>query len=86
MENLISIPIKENWAGDYRLEYDGKYITLFGKDKNFPIRDFYNTGEDLGYEEMVLLPIVVEVRKANPRIAYVSNSNITIELFNPDDY
>jgi len=29
---IISVPIEQHFAGGYRLEYDGKYITLFGKD------------------------------------------------------
>ena len=76
---IIKVPILPHYAGDYRLEYDGKYITLFGGDKNYKGFNFNETDEDW-YEEMVLIPIVKEVRNVNPKIIGVTNTEIIIEL------
>ena len=77
--NVIRIPILENYAGGYRLEYDGKYITLFGRDKNYKGFKFNDDDEDW-FEEMVLIPIVEEIRKANPQIIEVTNTEIVVDL------
>lgn len=74
----INIPIKSHFAGDYRLEYDGKYITLFGKDKNYPGFNF-DPNADVWYEEMVLVSCVAEIRKASPKIVKVTETHIVIE-------
>jgi hypothetical protein len=51
---VIRIPILDFYAGGYRLEYDGKYITLFGRDKNYKGFKFNDADEDW-FEEMVLI-------------------------------
>ena len=71
---IIHIPILPNYAGGYRLEYDGKYVALYGKDKNYPMM----LGCD--YDEMVLMPIVAEVRNANPEITEITSEEILISL------
>lgn len=37
---VIHVPIESYYAGNYRLEYDGKYITLLGRDKNYKCFSF----------------------------------------------
>jgi len=76
---VIRIPILDFYAGGYRLEYDGKYITLFGRDKNHKGFKFDNTDKDW-FEEMVLIPVVEEIRNASPEIIEVSNTEIVIDL------
>lgn len=71
---VIRIPILSNYDGGYRLEYDGKYITLYGKDKNYKCM----FGDD--YEEMVLIPIIEEIRNAEPEIIEITNTEIVISL------
>jgi hypothetical protein len=75
----LRIPIKSHYAGDYRLEYDGKYITLFGRDKNYPGWDLSGNNE-IWYEEMVLIGCALEVRNAVPTIKEVTESEIIIDL------
>lgn len=74
MNNTKKIPILPNYGGGYRLEYDGKYITLYGKDKRYKCM----FGDD--YEEMVLIPIVEEIRNAAPEITKINENYITIYL------
>ena len=71
---VTGIPILSNYGGGYRLEYDGKYITLYGKDKNYKCM----FGAD--YEEMVLIPIVEEIRNAEPEIIETTNTEIVVSL------
>lgn len=75
----IKIKIETNWAGDYRLEYDGKYITLFGRDKQYPywFKPDQNAPDE--YEKMVLIPVVQEIRNACPEITKVDEEYIYIE-------
>src|SRR5574344_68908 len=71
---VIRIPILSNYGGGYRLEYDGKYITLYGKDKDYKCM----FGDD--YEEMVLIPIVEEIRNAEPEITEITDTEIVVSL------
>ena len=71
---VIRIPILSNYGGGYRLEYDGKYITLYGKDKDYKCM----FGDD--YEEMVLIPIVEEIRNAEPEIIETTDTEIVVSL------
>ena len=71
---VIRIPILSNYGGGYRLEYDGKYITLYGKDKDYKCM----FGDD--YEEMVLIPIVEEIRNAEPEIIETTDREIVVSL------
>ena len=73
------IPILDFYAGDYRLEYDGKYVTLFGKDKNYKGFKF-NDEDDDWFEEMVLIPVVEEIRNASPKIIEVTDTDIVVDL------
>lgn len=82
-QDTIQVPIESHFAGDYRLEYDGKYITLFGRDKNYPQWQWSTeskTEDQSPYEEMVLISCVEEVRHASPVITAVDNEFITIKL------
>jgi len=76
---VIRIPIEPHFAGDYRLEYDGKYITLFGRDKTYEGFRF-SDDEPVWYEEMVLISCVLEVRKATPTIKKVTDKEIVVDL------
>ena len=71
---VIRIPILSNYGGGYRLEYDGKYITLYGKNKD------YKCMFGGGYEEMVLIPIVEEIRNAEPEITEITDTEIVVSL------
>jgi len=78
-KTVIRIPILDFYAGDYRLEYDGKYVTLFGKDKNYKGFKF-NDEDDDWFEEMVLIPVVEEIRNASPKIIEVTDTDIVVDL------
>jgi hypothetical protein len=77
--SVIHISIEPHFAGDYRLEYDSKYITLFGKDNRYEGFRFTDD-QDIWYEEMVLISCVLEVRKATPIIKEVTDKYITVDL------
>ena len=79
IHSVIRIPIKHHFAGDYRLEYDGKYITLFGKDSRYEGFRFSDE-QPIWYEEMVLIGCVFEVRGANPTIREVTDTEIIVDL------
>lgn len=64
----IIVKIEPDWAGAYKLEYDGKYVTLLGRDRNY--------GEDI----MVLESVVIEVRNATPFIVGENETEILIDL------
>src|SRR6056297_2676773 len=76
---VIRIPIEPHFQGGYRLEYDGKYITLFGEDNIYEGFRF-SDDEPVWYEEMVLISCVLEVRNATPIIKEVTDSVIVIDL------
>ncbi len=76
---VIRIPIEPHFAGDYRLEYDSKYITLFGKDNRYEGFRFLDD-QSIWYEEMVLIGCVLEVRKATPIIKEVTDTEIIVDL------
>ena len=71
----IKIDVQSHFAGNYRIEYDGKYITLFGGDMEYP-----SMWVDGDFEEMVLIPIVAELRNVNPVISEVTQNHIIITL------
>jgi hypothetical protein len=76
---VITVPIEPHFAGDYRVEYDGRYITLLGKDnryKQFMFREY----QEVFYEEMVLVPVVLEMRGSNPSIQKITDKEIFIDL------
>lgn len=78
MKKEIIVPIEPHFAGNYRLEYDGKYITLFGLDNRYKGFKFNDNDADW-FEEMVLVPVVVEARNAFPfEILGVTQSEIII--------
>jgi hypothetical protein len=77
--SVIHIPIEPHFAGDYRLEYDSKYITLFGKDNRYE-GFIFTDDQDIWYEEMVLISCVLEVRKSTPTIKEITDKYITVDL------
>ena len=76
---VIRIPIQPHFAGGYRLEYDGKYITLFGEDNRYEGFRF-SDDHPIWYEEMVLISCVLEVRGATPTIKEVTDTEIVVDL------
>ena len=76
---VIRIPIEPHFAGGYRLEYDGKYITLYGKDNRYEVNAYFQP-EPSEYEEMVLIGCVLEVRNATPTIKEVTDTEIVVDL------
>lgn len=76
---VIRIPIEPYFAGDYRLEYDGKHITLLGKDNRYEGFRFTDD-QEVWYEEMVLISCVLEVSKATPAIKEVTDKEIVVSL------
>lgn len=77
--DVIRIPILDYYAGDYRLEYDSKYITLFGRDKTH-VGFKYDQEEPDWYEEMILVSVVAEIRNASPQIIEVTDTEIVVSL------
>ncbi|WP_209328928.1 hypothetical protein [Lunatimonas salinarum] len=79
LTRVIRLPIFDYFAGGYRLVYDGKYITLYGRDKNYKGFKVNDKHEDW-FEEMVLIPVVMEIRNANPQIIEVTDTEIVFDL------
>ena len=77
LDDILKITILNNFSGGYRLEYDGKYIILLGKDNRYELFSYSNTKE---YEEMVLISCVLEIRNANPTIKEIKDKEIIINL------
>ena len=77
MRESIKVSIKPHFGGEYRLEYDGKYISLFGLDTRYEGFRF-SDDQPIWYEERLLMPIVEEVRNARPKITEVTESYILI--------
>jgi hypothetical protein len=73
------IKIEPYFAGEYRLEYDGKYVSLFGKNKDYDLSGLFGAPEGT-YDEGVLVPVVAEIRNANPKIIEVTDTEIVVSL------
>jgi hypothetical protein len=82
MKDVIRIPIEPHFAGDYRLEYDGKYVTLYGKDNRYDMEGLFGAPKGT-YDEMVLIPVIEEIRNANPKIIEVTDTEIVVSLKEP---
>lgn len=80
MSKIVKIPIEPHFAGKYRIEYDGKYVSLYGLDNRYDMFGLYGAPQGT-FEEMVLVPVVEEVRNASPEIKSVTDNFIEIELF-----
>ena len=78
-QQVVKIQILPNYNGNYRLDYDGKYITLFGEDKNYKGFKYDKDAQDW-YEEMVLVAVVAECRNAKPEIKEVTDKHIVVAL------
>jgi hypothetical protein len=79
VESIVEIPIEPHFVGDYRLTYDGKYVTLWGKDKNYDMSGMFGAPEGT-YDEMILVPCVAEIRNAKPEIIEVNEKMIVVKL------
>ncbi len=80
-KNYLSIRIEPHFAGNYRIEYDGKYVSLYGLDNRYDMAGLFGTPEGT-FDEMVLIPVAMEVRDASPVIRAVTEKFIEIEIFN----
>lgn len=80
--NIRRIKIEPHFAGDYRLEYDGKYVTLYGKDNRYDMEGLFGAPKGT-YDEMVLIPVVEEIRNANQKIIEVTDTEIVVSLKEP---
>lgn len=78
-KELILVDIESNFAGEYRLEYDGKYVTLYGLDNNYKM-PCYGKPDEYYIEEMVLHPCVFEGRGLSPEIINITDKHIIIKL------
>ena len=76
----IKVPIEPHWAGNYHLVYDGKYLTLHGKDRTYPVWNFGNDSQPTEYEDMVLVSCITERRGIAPEIVGEENNELIIEL------
>lgn len=79
-DKKLRVKIKPNWLPPFRIEYDGKYVTLFGRDKNFPETMFHNPGDPIEYHTMVLVPVLIEIRNVNPKIIGETKEELLISL------
>jgi len=77
---IIKVEIKPNFAGGYRAESDGKYISLYGKSLDFISFDMGGEDGDIKYEEVLLIPVVAERRSVHPEVIAVKDGFIHIEL------
>lgn len=59
---IVIVPIEKDWF-DLRLEDDGKYCTLFGKDKKELWH--WSTTENPIYDELVLIPVAYEHHRSD---------------------
>ena len=62
----ILVKRESNFLPPFQVEYDGKYISLKGRDKNFPLTNYgLHANKDdyiLSYDEKILIPIVLEMQ------------------------
>lgn len=80
---IVRVKTQPNWNGNYRLEYDGKYITLFGEDKDYPGFKWDKNSDDW-YEEMVLVSCICEGRELKPKIIEEKDSYLYIQVGSND--
>jgi hypothetical protein len=78
--DTVSVQILPHYALPIGITYDGKYVSLLGGDRNFPLFNCEYEGLCTEYEETVLVPVVIEIRMANPVIVSTSNNIIVIKL------
>lgn len=76
----IIVNIEPHFAGNYSLIYDGKYLSLKGRDSRYLV-DYFGEGNS-SYEEMILVPVIVEIKNVIPRITKVTKEKIEIKLCN----
>lgn len=79
---ILKIKKQPNWAGSYRIDYDGKHGSLIGKDSRFEVNGYGFSQESGGveYEDMVLA-FLFEARNADARIVAETNDFLYIDVF-----
>ena len=77
---IIKIPIQPHFGGNYRLEYNGRHIVLWGSDRSHPGIKWHDSDPDW-YEEVALVPSVFEIENASPWICKITDAEIWIDLY-----
>lgn len=86
MDEIIEVDVEPNWLPPYRLEYDGKYVTLFGGDTSYgPMLVYGGADGEEFYDEMVLVGCVLERRRIWPTIERYDDKKIYIKLSKNED-
>ena len=78
--SILRIRREPNWLGKFRIEYDGKYITLFGEDLNYPGWCYGIEETTPWYEEMILHPVACEGRNLSPKIIEETTDYLYIDI------
>ncbi len=74
----IAVKRQPNWIPPFSIEYDSKYILLFGCDKTKPY--WFKFNDEMPDEfESEFLECVTEIRNANPEIDSFDDEIIWIE-------
>lgn len=76
--DIIKHEIKSHYKGSYRIEYDGKYVELYGLNSNHELM-CYGSLEDTYYDE-TRLAFITECRRCNPEIIKIDSNYIYIRL------
>lgn len=87
MDNVETIKIERepNWLPPFRVEYDGKYVTLYGKDKEYQLPHYGTIPSNPEYDEMVLVPVVIERRNIIATIKEYTGDEVIIEITKTND-
>lgn len=79
--NILRVPRESHWLGQFRIEYDGKYISIYGEDSNYPGYGYGTTEtEPSWFEEMCLAGSIAEGGNLNPEITDVTDKYIYINI------
>lgn len=76
---ILRISREPNWIGGFRIEYDGKYIALFGKDREYPGWG-YGDQNEVWYEEMCFGGAFAEGRNLSPEIVKETDEFVYINI------
>ena len=77
---IIKINREPNWLPPFRVEYDGKYVTLFGEDKDYQVPYYGKEPHEPQYEEMVLVPVAYEDRHIGATVKEYTDEHVIIEI------
>ena len=63
MSRILRIKREQNWLGKFRIEYDGKYIALFGEDLNYPGWGYGTVEGEPTWYEVISRPSLLNLNK-----------------------